>query len=128
VVVHPANGCGSTLFWDAGIATLLTNTCKVQWAFWVCDTFRFRWFSNRSANLVSIAFIARWADASRPVVVNFTYCIDSALVVIYTGIFAFLTDTCKCSGTISVYCAFWLALYIGITLEPRRTGALANPA
>ena len=70
-----------------------------------------------------VPFIARGADASCPVVVDFTDGVDPALIVVNAGIFALLADTCKCSGTIAVYGAFRLAVHIGVSLEARRTGA-----
>ena len=79
-------------------------------------------FSNRSANLVRVAFIARGTDASCPVVVDFTDGVDPAFIVVNTRVFAFLADTCKCSGAVAVYGAFRLALHIGISLKARRTG------
>ena len=80
-------------------------------------------FSNWCANLVRVAFIARGTDASCPVVVDLTDGVNPTFIVVNTGIFALLADTCKCSGTVAVYGAFRLALHIGISLEPRRTGA-----
>lgn len=70
-----------------------------------------------------VSFIARWADASCPVVVDFTDGVNPALIVVNTGIFALLADTCKCSGAVAVYGAFRLAVDIGVSLEARRTGA-----
>ena len=73
-----------------------------------------------------VAFIARGTDASCPVVVDLTDGVNPAFIVVNTGIFALLADTCKCSGTVAVYGAFRLALHIGISLEARRAGADAS--
>ena len=73
--------------------------------------------------MVSISFISRWADAVRSVVVDLTNCIDATLVVIDTGVLAFLTDTCEGVGTVAVHSTFWLADDKWVTLEARRTGA-----
>ena len=73
--------------------------------------------------MVSISFISWWADAVRSVVVDLTNCIDATLVVIDTGVLAFLTDTCEGVGTVTVHGTFWLADDKWVTLETRRTGA-----
>lgn len=56
-------------------------------------------------------------------VVDLTYGIDATLVVVDTGIFAFLVDTCESAGTVTVYCAFWLADDEWVTLQSRGTSA-----
>ena len=80
-------------------------------------------FSNRGANLVGISLISRWADAGAPVVVDLAYGIDATLVVVDTGIFAFLADTCESARTVTVYCAFWLADDEWVALQSRGTSA-----
>lgn len=55
---------------------------------------------------------------------NLAECIDPALIIIDTGVFAFLADTCKSSGTVFVNCALRSALHEGISLQSRGTGAL----
>ena len=80
-------------------------------------------FSNWCANLVRVSFIARGSDASCSVVVDLTDGINPTFIVVNTRIFAFLADTCKCSGTVAVYGAFRLAVHIRVSLEARRTGA-----
>ena len=56
-------------------------------------------------------------------IVDLTDGVNPTFIVVNARIFAFLADTCKCSGTVAVYGAFRLALHIGISLETRRTGA-----
>ena len=55
-------------------------------------------------------------------IVDLTDGVNPTFIVVNARIFAFLADTCKCSGTVAVYGAFRLALHIGISLETRRTG------
>ena len=145
VVVHPADGLCATLLGDAGVPALLPDACKVQGALWIRCTFRRLCYkqnassdytqqairltySNGGADLVSIALISGRADASRPVVLDFTECIDPALVVINAGIFTLLTDTSQSSWAVLVNSTLRLALDKGVSLQSRRTGALADAA
>lgn len=96
----------------------------MQWTFWIGGTFRSGWFPNRSADLVCIAFIARWADTCRLVVSDLTEGIDPALVVIYTRVFTFLAYTCKCSDTVFVNSALRSTLHERISLKSWWTGTL----
>lgn len=59
---------------------------------------------------------------------DLTDSIDPALVVIHTWVLAFLANACKCSWTVLVNCAFWLALDKWVALEAGWTGALADVA
>ena len=73
--------------------------------------------------MICISFISGRTDAVRSVIVDLTNCIDATLVVIDTGVLAFLADTCEGVGTVAVYGTFWLADDEWVTLESRRTGA-----
>ena len=77
--------------------------------------------------MVGISFISGRTDAGAPVVVDLAYGVDATLVVVDTGIFAFLADTCESAGTVAVYCAFRLADDKGVALETRRTSAETPP-
>jgi hypothetical protein len=126
VVVDPADGLRAALLGDAGVTALLTDTCKVKGTFGVGGAFGPGWFSNRGADLVCISFVARRTDTSGPVGPDLAESIDPALVVIHAGIFAFLADTCKSSGTVLVNRALRLALHEGVALQSRGTGALTH--
>lgn len=59
---------------------------------------------------------------------DLTDCIDPTLVVIHAWVLAFLANACKCSWTVLVNGAFWLALDKWVALEAGWTGALADVA
>ena len=81
-------------------------------------------FSNRSATLVRISFITRWTDAVGPMVPYFTDSIYSTLIVVNTGIFALLADTCKSCRTVTINGTLRATFWIWIPLETGWTGAL----
>ena len=56
-------------------------------------------------------------------VVDLTDGVGSTLVIVDAWILAFLADTCESAGTVTVYCAFWLADDEWVSLESRRTCA-----
>ena len=146
MVVHPADGLCAALLGDAGVPALLPDACKVQGALGVRCTFRRLCYkqnassdytqqaairltySNGGADLVSIALISWRADASRPVVLDFTQSVDPALVVIDAGIFTLLTDTGQSPRAVFVNSTLRPALDKGISLQSRRTCALADAA
>ena len=83
-------------------------------------------FSNRFANLVSVALIAWRTNAVGPMVSGLTNGIDSALIVVHTRILALLRDTGQHARTVAVNRTLGLALGVRVALQARRTRAPAD--